>query len=168
LSGARGVTQALLGGWELNGIQYVNSGFPFTPVVAGNLNTLNGSGLQRPDRVGSGQLSGSERTPSRWFDASAFRVPSAFTFGNSGRNILAGPRQVNFDISIFKNFQFSGEKARYLQFRSELFNVFNTPQYNNPNANIGDPGVARITSAGATNSFYGSNRQFQFALKLYF
>jgi len=44
----------------------------------------------------------------------------------------------------------------------------NTPQYNNPNPNIGDPVVARITSTGATNSFYGSNRQFQFAIKLYF
>jgi len=44
----------------------------------------------------------------------------------------------------------------------------NTPQFSNPNANIGDPGVARITNAGATNSFYGSNRQFQFAIKLYF
>jgi len=168
LSGARGVTQTLLGGWELNGVQYVNSGFPFTPVLAGPLSTLNGPGVQRPDRVGTGRLSGSERTPSRWFDASAFRVPAAFTFGNSGRNILTGPRQVNFDMSLFKNFPFSGEKARYVQFRSELFNVFNTPQYNNPNPNIGDPVVARITSTGATNSFYGSNRQFQFAIKLYF
>jgi hypothetical protein len=159
--------QTALGGWQLNGIATVNGGLPFTPVMAGNLNTLNGSGLQRPDRIGSGLLA-TGRNPSRWFDAAAFRTPAPFTFGNSGRNILSGPAQVNFDLSLFKNFPFSRDNRRYVQFRGEVFNAFNTPQFNNPNATIGDPGVGRITSAGFSNTFVGANRQIQLALKLYF
>lgn len=162
--------QALLGGWQMNGIQYIDSGQPFTPVVASNLNTLNGTGTQRPNRIGSGRLSAGARTPSHWFDpsASAFTIPAAFTFGNSGRNILTGPRQINFDLSLFKNIHFSANEKRYLQFRTEVFNAFNTPQYNNPNAVIGDPGVGKISSAGFSNTFLGANRQIQFALKLYY
>ncbi|HZT38782.1 MAG TPA: TonB-dependent receptor [Bryobacteraceae bacterium] len=167
LHSAGSVAQALAGGWQLNAIQYVDSGMPFTPVMAGNLNTLNGTGTQRPDRIGSGVLK-SGRNPSHWFDQTAFKTPAPYTFGNSGRNILTGPRQANSDVSLFKNFTFGSEARRYLQFRTEVFNVFNTPQFNNPNASIGDPSVARITSAGATNTFVGANRQIQFSLKLYF
>lgn len=101
------------------------------------------------------------------FRSAVFKVPAPFTFGNSGRNILFGPRQVNSDVSMFKNFRFTPEGRRYLQFRAEVFNAFNTPQFNNPNASIGDPSVGRITSAGATNTFVGANRQIQFSLKLY-
>ena len=166
LHSAGAVAQAVAGGWQLNAIQYVNSGLPFTPTVVSSQNTLNGSGTQRPNRIGTGTLS-SGQNPSHWFDQTAFTVPAPYTFGNSGRNILFGPGQVNSDVSLFKNFTF-GKETRYLQFRAETFNAFNTPQFNNPNVNIGDPSVGRITSAGATNTFVGANRQIQFSLKLYF
>ncbi len=161
------LARTLLGGWQLNGIEYINTGLPFTPTMAGNLNTLNGTGTQRPDRVGSGVLAAGQRNATRWFDASAFKTPAPYTFGNAGRNILFGPRQVNFDLSLFKNFVFSENGKRFLQFRAEVFNAFNTPQLNNPNASIGDPSVGRITSAGFSNTFLGANRQVQLAMKLY-
>ena len=58
--------------------------------------------------------------------------------------------------------------ARHLQFRAEAFNVLNTPQFNNPNAQIGNPAAGTITSAGAPLLFQRTSRQIQLALKLYF
>jgi hypothetical protein len=69
-------------------------------------------------------------------------------------------------MSLFKSFAL-GERQR-IQFRAEAFNAFNTPQFNNPNAQIGFTGVARITSAGNPTVFQRTPRQVQLALKLYF
>jgi hypothetical protein len=141
------------------------TGLPFTPVMqTNNLNT--GTGTQWPNRIGSGVLPKSERTINRWFDASAFVNPGLYTFGNSGRNILFGPGTRQIDFSLFKSFPIG--EARRLDFRAESFNIMNTPQFNNPNANIGFAGVARITSAGSPPIYQRTSRQIQMALKLYF
>jgi len=71
------------------------------------------------------------------------------------------------DLSLFKDFTFSEKGSRRLEFRSEAFNVFNTPQFNNPNAQIGNPAAGTITSAGAPLLFQRTSRQIQLALKLY-
>ena len=165
LSSARGVSQALLGGWQANNILTLLSGLPFTPVMQTNaLNT--GTGSQFPNRIASGVLPKSERTIERWFDASAFVSPGQFIFGNSGRNILYGPGTHQLDFSLLKSFHFG--ESRRVEFRGEAFNVSNTPQFNNPNANIGFAGVARITSAGSPPIYQRTSRQVQVALKLYF
>ncbi len=165
LAGASGFRQGLIGGWQINNILTVMTGLPFTPVMQTNaLNT--GTGSQFPNRIGSGVLPRGERTIDRWFDASAFAAPGNFTFGNSGRNILFGPGTRQLDLSLFKSFPF-GESRRF-EFRAEAFNVSNTPQFNNPNAQIGFTGVARITSAGNPPVYQRTSRQIQFALKMYF
>ena len=151
------------GGWQLNGIGTLMTGLPFLPVMqTSNLNT--GTGSQFPNRVGSGVLS--DPAIDRWFDASAFIAPPQYMFGNSGRNILRGPRTRQFDLSLFKGFRLA-EKRR-LEFRAEAFNALNTPQFNNPNASIGFAGVGRITSAGSPAVYQRTSRQVQLALKLYF
>jgi hypothetical protein len=66
----------------------------------------------------------------------------------------------------FKSFALG--EHRHIQFRAEAFNAFNTPQFNNPNAQIGFSGVARITSAGNPTVFQRTPRQVQLALKFYF
>jgi hypothetical protein len=165
LTSAHGAGEAVLGGWQVNNILTLMSGLPFTPTMQTNaLNT--GTGSQFPNRIGSGILPKSERTIDRWFDASAFVVPGQYIFGNSGRNILYGPGTHQLDLSLFKSFRFS-EAAR-LEFRTEAFNLTNTPQFNNPNASIGFAGVARITSAGNPPIYQRTSRQIQMALKLYF
>ena len=60
------------------------------------------------------------------------------------------------------------ERTRRLQFRAEVFNLFNTPQFNNPNAQIGYAGVGQIISAGNPPLFQRTSREIQLALKLYF
>ncbi len=152
------------GGWQFNGISTFQTGTPFTVTML--TNTLNsGGGVQYPNRIGSGKLD--HPTIDQWFDPAAFVAPGNYTYGNSGRNILYGPGTKEVDASLFKNFPLGGE-GRRLQFRAEAFNVFNTPQFNNPNAQIGFPGVAKITSAGNPPLFQRTSREIQLALKLYF
>jgi hypothetical protein len=163
-SDARGLKQALVGGWQLNSIDTFQTGSPFTPVMATSL--LNsGSGVQWPNRKGNGKL----QNPSihEWFDTSLFVSPGPYTFGNSGRNILYGPGTKQFDASLFKDLIFSSDGSRRLQFRAETFNLFNTPQFNNPNASIGTIAAGTISSAGAPVLFQRTSREIQLAMKLY-
>jgi hypothetical protein len=70
-------------------------------------------------------------------------------------------------LSLFKEFYFTENLARRLQFRAEAFNVFNTPQFNKPNAQIGNAAAGTITGAGSPPLFQRTSRQIQLALKLY-
>jgi hypothetical protein len=163
----RGLSRAAMGGWQVNGIAALQSGSPFTVTMLQN--TLNtGTGVQWPNRIGSGELE--HRTIDRWFDPAAFVAPGNFNYGNSGRNILTGPGTKQFDLSLFKTFFFSENQTRRLQFRAEAFNAFNTPQFNNPDARIGSASLAvgKITSAGNPPLFQRTSREIQLALKLYF
>jgi hypothetical protein len=154
----------LVGGWQLNSIQTFQTGTPFTVTML--TNTLNvGGGVQYPNRSASGKLD--NPTIDQWFDPTAFVAPGNYNYGNSTRNILYGPGTKQIDASLFKNIPLGGE-GRRLQFRAEAFNLFNTPQFNNPNAQIGFAGVAKITSAGSPPLFQRTSREIQLALKLYF
>ena len=157
LSGG-GVGNALLGGWQVNGILTLQAGHTFTPTLS--INAANAGGTQRPDRVASGVIPYDQRSVARWFDVTAFTVPNGFAFGNSGRNILTGPRLEQWDFSLFKNIPIR-ERFR-LQFRVESFNLFNHANFGNPNASIG------TNAAGTISSTVGSPRQNQFALKMMF
>jgi hypothetical protein len=156
-----GAANAVLGGWETNLIFTAQTGLPFTPELLAPVSNAGGS---RPDRLGSGKLANPD--PALWFDTSfntpgaAWGVPQQFTFGNAGRNILYGPGRVNFDWSFFKDFSWS-ERWK-LQFRTEIFNIFNTPQFDLPNASIGNPNAGRITG------IVGNPRQIQFGLRFAF
>ncbi len=164
VSHAHGLLQAAVGGWRLNSIDTFQKGSPFTPVMTTSL--LNsGSAGQWPNRIGSGTLP--NPTVHAWFNTAAFVSPGAYIYGNSGRNILFGPGTKQFDLSMFKDFGLNESASRHLQFRAEAFNVFNTPQFNNPNASIGNAAAGTITSAGAPLLFQRTSREVQLALKLY-
>lgn len=156
----------LAGGWQINGIASLYEGLWFTPTSA--VNTLNGSGTQRPDRISNGNLPAEQRTIQRWFDIGAFTTPGQFVFGNAGRDILEGPGTMQFDGGISKSFTFQESPRRYLEFRAEMFNLANRAQFNNPNAAIGSAPAGIITSAGSPSTFQRTSRQIQMVLKLYF
>jgi hypothetical protein len=181
----KGFAGAVLSGWQTNGIISLRSGFPFT-VSQGNLiNT--GNAPVRPDRVASGKLE--NRTVNQWFDPDAFRLvscvnastPELCHFGNSGVGILEGPGFKNVDFSLFKNFRIT-ERAK-LQFRSEFFNLFNTPQFSVPNRSLNTaagfqptrnaagqlvfPSQAGVVGGpGAITGLVAPMRNIQFGLKL--
>lgn len=149
------------GGWQGNVIFLSQGGLPFTPTLA---SPVSNAGASRPDRWKSGNLP--SKDPARWFDTSlnssgaAWATPKQYTYGNSSRNPLRGPGRVNLDFSLFKTFPIT-EKTN-LTFRSEFFNIMNTPQFGLPNASIGSP------AAGTITYLVGNMRQVQFALRLSF
>jgi hypothetical protein len=115
----------------VNSIVTARDGYPIHMTAASNLSG-SFSTLQRPDRVGSGELSADQRTLARWFDTSAFTIPQQYTFGNAGAFILRGPGMFNIDLSVFKHFRIT--EGTQLEFRAESFNLTNTPGFGNPNA----------------------------------
>ena len=115
-----------------------------------------------PNRLRDGSLPGDQRTPDRWFDTSAFELPPLNTYGNAGANILDADGLINQDIALIKNFALRplGEGAR-VQFRAELFNAFNHPNFRGPSSNVQASTFGRVSSTLDA-------RIIQFALKLHF
>ena len=161
---ANALTDMLIGGWEVNSIDTFQTGTPFTPVMS--TSTLNtGGSTQYPNRIGSGKVS--NPSVSQWFNPADFAAPGNYTFGNAKKNILFGPGTKEIDASLFKNFKLGADSTRRLQLHLEGFNIFNTPQFNNPNASIGSSAAGTITSAGTPVLFQRTSREAQFAAKLY-
>ena len=142
----------------MNGIITLQSGFPFNVIVSGDpANT--GRNNERPNLVGKPSDNCGNGHLTNCISTTAFAIP-VYSYGNAGRNLLYGPGLDNVDFSLFKNFRIM-ERAS-LQFRSEFFNFFNTPAFNNPNATFGTSTFGTITSTKH------DNREIQFALKLMF
>jgi hypothetical protein len=150
-----------LGGWQVTGIHVLQSGLALTATLGGaNVVNLGGERRARPNLVGEPELSESQRTLARWFNTdafAAFAVPQAF--GNAGVGIMRGPGLANFDFTFAKNFQVTDR--RYFQFRTEIFNAFNHPNFGPPNIARDSSGFGQILSAAPA-------RIIQFGLKFYF
>jgi hypothetical protein len=149
----------LIGGWQLNGITSYQSGRPFT--ISSPFDHSNtGSSNIRPDSTGiPPELPSDQRSVRAWLNPAAFRIPDGFAFGNTSRNVGTGPSLTNFDVSIFKEIPIDREARRRLQFRSEFFNVMNTPQFQIPNRTFNTPQFGTITETVA------DNRDIQLALR---
>jgi len=122
-----GVWNLVLGGWGLNGITSAQSGLPIS--ISSSANTTNSlGGTQHPDGTGiSSRPPGSAKERiDRFFDTTAFSDAPRFTFGTLGRFLPdnRGPFLHVWDLSIAKAFPLRGD-ARRLEFRAELFNVWN-------------------------------------------
>lgn len=156
-------------GWQVNAIVSFWDGLPFS-VLAGT-NTLNiGDSItpraQLLSGYGNGSLASGKRTTKKWFNTAAFTNPGAQQWGNSGRNILQGPGTKNADFSLFKNIPLA--RAKSLQLRVETFNLFNTPQFNNPSATVGTSAFGTISSAGSPTTLQRTSREIQLAGKIGF
>jgi hypothetical protein len=105
--------------------------------------------------------------PNTQFNIAAFRRPTTGTWGNAARNLLRGPAAFNWDFSLFKDFRIREQQT--VQFRAEMFNLFNTPQFGLPGANLSAPvNFGRSTGTLNTPAGFGTNRQIQFALRYQF
>jgi len=119
----------------------------------------NTGGTDRPNQVSDPTLD--NPTISAWLNTAAFVAQPINTVGNTGSNTLHGPSFKRVDLSVFKNVGVSG--AVRVQLRVEVFNLFNTPSFANPNAALGTAGFGSITSTGNNIP-----RQMPFAAKLLF
>ena len=185
-------------GWQINSVVTVSSGNPFHLTLFDDYNNT-GEFFPRPDLIGDPYAGTS--APDKFINLAAFKVPCTIApggdgsaadcipgtwhFGSLGRNALRGPGYQNVDFSIFKNTEIT-EKLR-LQFRAEVFNIFNHPNFSNPllpsfaadiTSSI-DPDTGRGTGflpitvtpdVGIGNPFLGGGgpRNIQFAVKLLF
>ncbi len=146
----QGAARRLLHGWELTSVTTWQTGLPFN-IVTGADNSFSSAGIDRADFIGTdlgqAKFSGLSHAQmvNRFFDTSLFAFNAVGTFGNSGRNILRGPRFFNTNLGLLKNTNIT-ERVK-LQFRAEFFNVFNNVNFNNPGATVGTPGFGKITSA---------------------
>jgi hypothetical protein len=140
-----------LGGWQLGWITYLQSGQYFTPTYSGSdpSGTNTSGGL--PDRIGNGNLPRDQRSPNHWFDPSAFVAPAPGHFGNSGVNILEGPGLHLHHLTAIKRFAIT-ERVQFV-LQANATNVFNTPHFDFPSANISVPAsvgrVFQIRDAGS-------------------
>jgi hypothetical protein len=158
LHGNSRVNKYVIGGWQLDGIAVLQSGQPFTVTTASAPTNTGTAG--RADVVTGVNPYPSNQSVNLWFNPAAFTTPQPYNWGGAGRNILTGPRAINFDFTAEKKFLFS--EARQLWFRAEFFNVANHPQFTIPASTIGATGVGTISATARPS------RQIQFALKLLF
>jgi hypothetical protein len=145
------LVRSLLGGWEVSGISRFESGTPLNVTIQGDRANV-GVGNQRPNVVGSTNVNCQSNPDGpgliNCLDAAAYAVPDQFTFGNAPRNHLRGLGTKVTDVAFMKNFALNGTGTR-LQVRAEVFNIFNTINWGNPNTTFGAANFGRVTSAGA-------------------
>ena len=160
------VTEQILGGWQVNSIVTMLSGFPITPLAGSN---RSGDGDTRnPDRVSlNTAFTGPVITgnPTQWYNPNAFVLPIAGTYGTIGRGVYSGPGLADADISLFKNISFN--ERFHLQFRAETFNTLNHVNFGTPNASVFSS-TSISPTAGLITSTATSSRQIQLGLKLIF
>jgi hypothetical protein len=168
LTGPR-IVRLLLGGWQIAPIWTAYTGAYLTP---GNFNVQHTGA--RPDVLRNPNLPRGERTIDRWFDTEAIQNATPGRFGNSGKGIIQGSGVNAWDVNLAKNFHFT-ERHR-LQFRAELFNVFNHAQFDDPvmqplvrdaTGRALNPNAGKVTSA-SDFGFRQTERVIQFGLKYNF
>jgi len=178
LSDATGVVDKLVSGWQVSGITVFQNGQPFSVTYSapgsytdptGSVWTNLASG--RANRVNGVSLYPSVKTKKQWFNPAAFAAPTGATgipggaYGNTGYNMLRGPRYQSWDINLEKNIEWS-ERYR-VQLRADAFNVFNHPNFGVPSANISNTStVGTITSVSGTPTY--QQRTVEFAAKFNF
>jgi hypothetical protein len=163
LASLHGFPSAVINDWQAQSIITVQSGVPYS--VGSSLDTAaTGIGGETADFTGAPITPPGGRGIKAYFNPAAFQNAAPGTFGESGRNFLTGPGLADVDFSLFKEFPV-WERGK-VQFRGELFNLFNHPNFDNPDSTVGDGTFGQIISA---RSLYpGAQRVAQFALKYLF
>ena len=161
------VARYVFGHWQASTIVGASSGLPFS-ATTGSDASLTGVGYDRPNVVGIPFRNGySSRTDelSNYFNTAAFVKNNPGQYGNAGRNILTGPGLTNASLTLVRDFPIS-DKLGKLQFRSEVFNIFNHPNFGQPDGVLADKTFGQILTTGTAN--IADPRIVQFAIKYQF
>jgi hypothetical protein len=165
---ASAMPQRLADGWQITGILTLQTGQPLSVLTGANASST-GEGTDRPDLIGNPNAG--PHTVAQWFNTAAFTMNAPLAFGNAGRNIVEGPPFRNFDFALLKDTRIA--EAANLEFRAELFNVFNHPNFALPGNILTAPNFGALfqTPDVAQNNVglgSGGPRLIQFGLKLSF
>jgi hypothetical protein len=169
-NGSSGPLKYALGGWSLNGTNSIRSGLPINLVMTPRQSGCVAQSCdERPDLRPGGNNNPvlQHWTPERYFDPSNFVVQPLGYFGNVARNTLIRPGQLSLNLALTKLNRLA--EGKDLEFRAELFNFLNHPNFGAPNNNVFtdavgtlDPNVGRITTTSIPM------RQVQLGLKYIF
>jgi hypothetical protein len=168
LPNASGPLNQVIGGWKFAWVSIMQTGAYLSPSFSGSdpSGTNTSGGL--PNRISNGNLPTSQRSLSRWFDTSAFVVPTPGTFGNSGVNILQGPGEIAQNVSLSKRFML--KERLHLDFMCMVSNLFNHPNFLVPGSNISASGQAGVITS--QYSYYDNDksgpRSVEFRVRLEF
>lgn len=154
------IANKLVGGWAIQNITRIRSGRPVNITSGSDIRGNGFAGSQRPNYTG-GDIYAADKNPNAWLNRAAFAAPAAGQYGNLGRNIARGPAAYQFDVSFLKNTLLWSEHN--LQFRAEIFNLPNTPIWDNPVSALNNPNFGRILTGIAA-----SQRQVQLSLRYQF
>ncbi len=175
---ASNLVDKIVSGWQISGISTFQTGQPFSVSYSAPGSFTDASGNKwtnlasgRANRVSGTALYPSQKTRFQWFNLAAFAAPTnaagipGGTYGNSGYDMLRGPRFQDWDMNLQKNILF---KERYnVQLRADSFNIFNHPNFGTPNASISNTAtVGTITSISGTPTYEA--RTVEFAAKFSF
>jgi hypothetical protein len=147
----QGVTGKILGGWQISGATFYRTGTPLWVTESADIAGV-GDTFGQPWNLTGDPKSGANENFSEgagkddnfWFNPAAFSRPAAGTFGNGPRNNIYNPGQYQWDVAFFKNVNLGG--TRFAQFRAEIFNFTNHPNWNGADANPTSATFGRITS----------------------
>jgi hypothetical protein len=162
-----GVTNTLLGNWQLTLIEKITSGFAVPLIDSNNQSGVffnnggNGNNFNRPDQIAGCDPQAASHSTLQYINPSCFAAPAPGLLGNANRVPVTGPGFVNTDFSVIKQFALPRE-GMGLNFRAEFFNLFNHAQFGYPVADVAAPGF------GSVNSTVNNPRVVQFGLKLTF
>jgi hypothetical protein len=151
-----------LGGWEISGVNQAQSGIPLSVRTSEDIAGVGpGSGNQFWSLTGDPSFDVTSFTNSAtYFNKAAFTKPAPGTFGTQTRNTLRGPGFLAWDMGLRKDFKTF--ESQSLQFRFEVFNILNHPNWSNPVVDPTSGSFGLVT--GKTND----TRQLQLALKYKF
>ena len=154
-----GHRRKVLEGWTVAGIGSFQSGAPFTVILPTDNANIGAGPAQRPNLIGDPNRN-APHTAEQWFNTAAFQMPSPFTFGSSGRNVVFAAGSSGVDLSLMKDTVV--KETTRLQFRCEVFNLFNRTNF----ADV--PGRIAFTSGFGRYTAAENPRQIQLALKFLF
>jgi Carboxypeptidase regulatory-like domain len=166
------VPENAFGGWQVNVIERATSGFPLFVVDSNNGNfsgsevnfQWNGSSLNRPDQICN--PNSGHHTVAEWFNTSCFTGAQTGELGNASRTPVSGPDFVNTDFSAFKDFRV--HEGYTLQFRAEIFNLFNHSQFFLGGGASQMQDFSSASTFGKVTGTVNNPRLVQFALRLDF
>jgi hypothetical protein len=164
LKQSEGWIHTAFGEWQVGGIWTLQSGAPFTVNLStdtANNGQPTAAPSQRPNLVCD--PNSGPKTPAEWFNISCFKMPAAFSYGNAGRDIVTGPGLDDFDATVQKEFPIR-ENMR-LQFRLDVFDFFNHPNFNAP---VGAGRTFSTASSLGSITSAQDPRDMQFSLRLAF
>ncbi|TAN21847.1 MAG: TonB-dependent receptor [Acidobacteria bacterium] len=163
---SHGAAGAVFSGWSLNALGVARSGIPVTVYIGDNPYGNGDYVNQRANCIPGVNPYAANKTVNNWLNPAAFAEPAAGTFGNCPRNSVYGPGFVELDTSLVKETPLG--EGRNMELRFEAFNLFNHPNFAEPDTTFGTAGFGQIFQTLGATIGSGTPRQVQLGIKFSF